>query len=440
VTEAEWVGCQDATAMLRLLRGKAGERKLRLLACACARFRWSGLVEPEYRRAVEVAERVADGLDGLQDLRAAEFDLWCLGWVTAVPPAEAAADAHGAAAATVEDFAPHAAEKAIACLPRGAVALVREIFDPPWREVFVDPLWLAAGGGRLIEAARRAYEEYRFEELPHLADLLTEAGCRDEGLLAHLRSTGPHFRGCWALDAVLGKGQGKDPVTDADWAGDTQPFRLISWWQHFRGEPSPRKRRLLACACCRLIWGQFTDECLRRAVELAEGFADGRVGPGELARAHEQAVTLATSRGKRLSQMSKDNPQWAGLVTAWRAASAAAWASGPDGSPLENALHDAAQDGGRGRDTEDAGQAALVQDILGNPLRPAALDPAWLRGGGVQQLARAIYDVGRYEDLPVLADALEDAGCTAPEILGHLRGPGPHVRGCWVLDLALGKE
>jgi len=61
VTEAEWDLSRDATAMLQLLRGRSGERKMRLLACACARCRWSGLVEEEYRRAVEVAERCADG-------------------------------------------------------------------------------------------------------------------------------------------------------------------------------------------------------------------------------------------------------------------------------------------------------------------------------------------------------------------------------------------
>jgi hypothetical protein len=87
-------------------------------------------------------------------------------------------------------------------------------------------------------------------------------------------------------------------------------------------------------------------------------------------------------------------------------------------------------------------EADLVRDIFGNPFRPSYLDPAWLawRGGVIPKLARTIYDERCFTDLPILADALQEAGCTDPDILGHCRGPGPHVRGCWVLDLLLGKE
>jgi hypothetical protein len=435
VTEAEWVGCQDATAMLRFLRGKAGERKLRLLACVCARSRWSGLVEPEYRRAVEVAERVADSRGGLQDLRAADSDIWEITWGIV----RGDADANEAAAAAVEDFSGEAAERAVGALRAAGPAMVREILGNPFREATASHGGAEVGSEKLQQLAQEIYDGHHFENLSHLADLLTVAGCRDEELLAHLRSPGPHFRGCWALDSVLGKGQGKAPVTDEEWRDDPHPFRLLRWWRYFRGEESQRKRRLLACACCRLFWGHLSDACLRRAVELAEGFADGRVGPGELARAHEHALALATSRGRRLSQMGNDNPEWVGLATAWRAASAAASVSGPEGSPLENALHAAAQDGGHGRDTEDAGQAALVRDVLGNPVRPVVQDPAWPRGGAVREVAQAIYDGKRFEDLAILADALEEAGCSDAAILEHFRGPGPHVRGCWAVDLLLGR-
>jgi hypothetical protein len=87
--------------------------------------------------------------------------------------------------------------------------------------------------------------------------------------------------------------------------------------------------------------------------------------------------------------------------------------------------------------------------VIGNPFHPAALDPSWLswNGGAVVKLAQAAYDqrllpsgelvAGR---LAILADALEDAGCTVTDILDHLRGRGPHVRGCWAVDLLLGKE
>lgn len=80
MNETEWDGCEDAMAMLKLLCGGSGERKMRLLACAGARARWSGIVEEEYQRAVEIAERCADGLASVKDLRAAQDELWLLGW------------------------------------------------------------------------------------------------------------------------------------------------------------------------------------------------------------------------------------------------------------------------------------------------------------------------------------------------------------------------
>ena len=86
--------------------------------------------------------------------------------------------------------------------------------------------------------------------------------------------------------------------------------------------------------------------------------------------------------------------------------------------------------------------AICLRDIFGNPFRPAPLDPTWLRWNEdtIPRLAQAIYDERRFQDLPILADALEEAGCTSGDILEHCRGPGPHVSGCWVVDLLLGKQ
>jgi hypothetical protein len=81
----------------------------------------------------------------------------------------------------------------------------------------------------------------------------------------------------------------------------------------------------------------------------------------------------------------------------------------------------------------------LLRDIVGNPFRSVAFDPSW-RTANVLTLAQTAYDARAFETLPILADALADAGCDDGDILGHLRGPGPHVRGCWALDLVLGKE
>ena len=84
---------------------------------------------------------------------------------------------------------------------------------------------------------------------------------------------------------------------------------------------------------------------------------------------------------------------------------------------------------------------ALLHDVLGNPFRRVKIKRPWLKwdGGTVPKLAQAIYAERAFDRLPVLADALEEADCADAELLGHLRGPGPHARGCHVIDALLGK-
>jgi hypothetical protein len=86
----------------------------------------------------------------------------------------------------------------------------------------------------------------------------------------------------------------------------------------------------------------------------------------------------------------------------------------------------------------------MLRDIFGNPFRQVSIDPRWLTSS-VVDLARSIYEgdlrqAGGYMALPILADALMDAGCDSEELLSHLRSDGPHVRGCWAVDLILGKS
>jgi hypothetical protein len=85
-------------------------------------------------------------------------------------------------------------------------------------------------------------------------------------------------------------------------------------------------------------------------------------------------------------------------------------------------------------------QCGFARDIF-NPFRPVTIDPTWLawNDGTVVKLAQAIYDERAFDRLPILADALEEAGCDPAELLAHLRGPGPHVRGCWAVDFLLGR-
>jgi hypothetical protein len=92
------------------------------------------------------------------------------------------------------------------------------------------------------------------------------------------------------------------------------------------------------------------------------------------------------------------------------------------------------------RDREAVIQLMYAYDIFGNPFRPISFDSAWQTGTAVA-LAQTMYDVRDFVAMPILADALEDAGCEVPDILYHCRDPkGVHVRGCWVIDLVLGKS
>ena len=83
-----------------------------------------------------------------------------------------------------------------------------------------------------------------------------------------------------------------------------------------------------------------------------------------------------------------------------------------------------------------------IHDVLGNPFRPISHNSSWLawNDGTIPKMAQVIYDARAFDRLPLLADALEDAGCTDADILSHCRTPGEHVRGCWVVDLLLGKS
>jgi hypothetical protein len=93
----------------------------------------------------------------------------------------------------------------------------------------------------------------------------------------------------------------------------------------------------------------------------------------------------------------------------------------------------------RARRAEEATQASLLRDIFGNPFRRVVFDSAWRTSTAVA-IAKGMYESRDFGAMPILADALQDAGCDNDDVLSHCRGPGPHVRGCWVVDLVLGKE
>jgi hypothetical protein len=219
VTEQEWLACTDPGPMLEFVRGRASDRKLRLFAVACCRRVWHLMPQgsDEYNHAaVETAERFADGLASRQELedlaplfmqwqyrndqlwstpRDAAFRTWHV--ISADAWRAAQVTAHQAAMGTDDAYAAERVTQAI---------LLHDIFGPlPFRPVTVPPHVLAWNERLVPRLAQAIYDERRWGDMPLLGDALLDAVCDDEALLAHLRSEGPHVRGCWAVDLILGK-------------------------------------------------------------------------------------------------------------------------------------------------------------------------------------------------------------------------------------------
>jgi hypothetical protein len=224
-------------------------------------------------------------------------------------------------------------------------------------------------------------------------------------------------------------------MTEEEWMDCTDPgemFRVLV------GKASDRKMRLFACACCRRVWN-LLDEGSRKAVEVAERFADGQASDQELAEARKLyggPFTLTGFEVIDLPDVTSENT-FGAASGAMARAEMLLLSVGRAGTHAGLTPEDFMR-----RDAEKAAQCDLLNDIFGNPFRPTPIDRAWLawNGGAVRRRAQAIYDDRAFDRLPLLADALQDAGCTDEGILGHCRGPGPHVRGCWVVDLLLGRQ
>jgi hypothetical protein len=232
-------------------------------------------------------------------------------------------------------------------------------------------------------------------------------------------------------------------MDEATWSVCPNPFEMLNFLQT-SGWGSDRKLRLVCCGLCRSVEHLLTDARYRRALDVAERFADGLADVAELRQAH--AVVTQASTHTEEHEWSEDKQ---GMLLA---ANAVGWATTlrepPDppaylaGAAATGAKAAALTDGLPEADVH-ATQSALLRDILGPlPFRPVAVPPSVRAcdNGAVVRLAEAIYAERGFGDLPILADALDEASCTDQAILAHLRGPGPHVRGCWAVDLVLAKE
>jgi hypothetical protein len=216
-------------------------------------------------------------------------------------------------------------------------------------------------------------------------------------------------------------------MTEAEWLAATDPRTMLEF---LRGTASDRKLRLFACGFCHQIDSLLKDEDCIKAVEVAERFADGRATEKELANArHTSRLGWATGYWECMvaAETTDEN--------AWKAA-----------MQVVGCLE---------METIDQSywtcQCAVLRDVFGPVPRgvrrlPDATVLGW-NGGVIVALADAAYEErlrpsGKIDParLALLADALEDAGCSDAEVLGHLRGPGPHVRGCWAVDLLLARK
>jgi hypothetical protein len=202
------------------------------------------------------------------------------------------------------------------------------------------------------------------------------------------------------------------------------------------GRASDRKWRLFACASVSTIFNMITANFSREIVHVAEQYADGLVSDEQLLQIAELAEKQAWPNPVGVSPSTADYIASKLAITeegsdcSFRACWVNAMVLELLGTSAEYELFDL-----KGYEIEEY-QLILIRDIFGNPFRRVPLDPSW-QLPEVLELATRIYETRRFEELPVLADALEMAGCTDESVLSHCRRLVPHVKGCWVLDWLL---
>jgi hypothetical protein len=245
-------------------------------------------------------------------------------------------------------------------------------------------------------------------------------------------------------------------MTEAEWLACEESGVML---EYLRDRASERKLRLFVCSCCRHVWHQL-EECSRDAVEIAERYSDGTASEVELlvaaqtveeARAqaahssaagmsarhaahlaayaiHTRSVYVRTG-GKYAPEAFSNRENFVILACIFVAEAV----SGMVRSQFRNIEIE------RVYEAEYARQAGVVRDIFGDPFRPGTFDAAW-RTSTVLSLAKGMYESRDFSAMPILADALQDAGCDCEDILNHCRDEeAKHVRGCWVVDLVLEK-
>lgn len=219
-------------------------------------------------------------------------------------------------------------------------------------------------------------------------------------------------------------------MTEQEWLTTTDPVPMLTF---LRSRASERKARLFLVACARSVWEQIVEPVMRVAVEVGESAADGHSSSDELrAQVEKMNWWLSDLNLKPLRPWNEVlSPEVRSLaftalhtvlpghvVRELNPGIGFGWAS------AATAQH----------------QPRLLRELIGNPFRPVACNPEWLTTD-VVSLGHGIYEEKAFDRMPILADALQDAGCTNDDVLNHCRdASAAHARGCWVLDLLLGKK
>jgi hypothetical protein len=249
-------------------------------------------------------------------------------------------------------------------------------------------------------------------------------------------------------------------LTEAEWVAGRDFYAMLRYL-HFlrctrRARATDPKVRLFACHCCPAIRHLLRFEGSQQAYRLVEAFALGDAFEANLAAGVPPAEAGLDAAEAAWRAARGDPATSQARAVAWAAEAVffalggrpdrprtSDWQAGTAGQVISAVLSalvcEAGPSGAAASDAEERRQLALLHELFGNPFRPVALDKSWLTST-VVGLARGVDADQAFDRLPILADALQDAGCEDGQLLEHCRGPGPHVRGCWVVDHVLGRE
>ena len=214
-------------------------------------------------------------------------------------------------------------------------------------------------------------------------------------------------------------------MTEAEWMTCANPTPM--WW-FLEEKASLRKLRLVACGCCRRIWHLLDEERSRQCVEAAEDLADGLIT--------EEEIRGLLDRFKDENRVLTVNDEYSlirSLLTCHDAVRRAVPAFATGYFEFRGGL----------RTEESRRQTDIVRDIFGNPFHPVSPLPSEIlrwNDSTVSRIAKGIYSDRAFARMPILHDALLDAGCNDEALLSHCRNPEGHVRGCWALDRILEKS